>query len=150
VYIQFELIEQQDIAATGDQRLNVLSATKLQSFFLRPFIIIKACLDRRPPFATNSYPLFLKENKKSCPKYVRTAFNQLKINLKSREDRISFADPLLPPSYSRSPVPTSSGLFCFPVRSGKQAFRAPGKTKPAAFAAGFLSVGKTGFELACK
>jgi hypothetical protein len=53
---------------------------------------------------------------------------------------------LPPPSYPRNPVPTSSVPFCFFVRLGKQAFPAAENTKPAAFAAGFLSVGKTGFE----
>jgi hypothetical protein len=63
-----------------------------------------------------------------------------------RDERISFADPLLPPSYPRSPVPTSSGPFCLFIRAGERVLRAHGNTKPAAFAAGFLFVGMTGFE----
>ena len=33
---------------------------------------------------------------KSCPKYVRTASNELKIKQKSREDRIRTCDPYVP------------------------------------------------------
>ena len=57
-----------------------------------------------------------------------------------RDDRISCADPLHPPSYPRSPVPTSSGPFCHFVRAGERALSATEKTKPAAVAAGFLFV----------
>jgi len=51
---------------------------------------------------------------------------------------------LCPPFYPRNPVPTPSEPFCFPVHSRKQAFAVPGKTKPAAIAAGFLFVGTVG------
>src|ERR1700722_18349523 len=53
-----------------------------------------------------------------------------------------------PPCYPKSLAPTSSGRFCFFLRFEEQVLPAAKKTKPAAFAAGFLSVGTTRFELA--
>jgi hypothetical protein len=65
-----------------------------------------------------------------------------------RDDKISCADLGCPPSYPRSPVPTSSGPFCPFIRFGEQVLHATETTKPAAIAAGFLFVGTTRFELA--
>jgi hypothetical protein len=78
---------------------------------------------------------------KSCPKCTRAASNKLKINLTDRD--VLLSRPL--GRTSQNFVEPASSRFSSSVKFASLLY-ASGKTKPAAFAAGLLSVGTTGFE----
>ena len=63
-----------------------------------------------------------------------------------REDRISFADPLALLFTQEAPPRLRRGRFVFSSASENKFSSLLQKTKPAAIAAGFVFVGKTGFE----